>query len=107
MADWEKVIYSLERCSCMVPDACRDCAYDHLPARECVTQLKKDALKLLKAPLSEQDRADLDVIHRIRSGEFKKAVCREYVIYNGDWYRAHPWNVPKENEPIEPYELEK
>lgn len=47
--DREKVIYSIERCVCHVPDACRDCAYDagH-PYNECVEMLLRDALKLLK-----------------------------------------------------------
>ena len=49
--------------------------------------------------LSDQDKADLDVIRRIRRGSIKKSVCRDYAIYNGDWYRDHPWNVPKEHEP--------
>lgn len=50
MTDREKVIYSIERCICHVPDACRDCAYDagH-PYNECVELLLKDALSLLKA----------------------------------------------------------
>lgn len=59
-----------------------------------------DALTYIKEQqsLSEQDKADLDLIHRVRSGQVKKSVCREYSIYNGDWYRDHPWNVPKEQE---------
>lgn len=50
MVDREKVIYSIERCICHVPDACRDCAYDagH-PYNECVEMMLKDALSLLKA----------------------------------------------------------
>lgn len=50
MAELEKVIYSIERCICHVPDSCRDCAYDagH-PYNECVELLLKDALSLLKA----------------------------------------------------------
>ena len=46
----EKVIYSIERCICHVPDVCRDCAYDagH-PFNECVEMLMKDVLELLKA----------------------------------------------------------
>lgn len=50
MPDLEKVIYSIERCICHVPDACRDCAYDagH-PYNECVELLLRDALELLKA----------------------------------------------------------
>lgn len=45
----EKVIYSIERCICHVPDVCRDCAYDagH-PFNECVEMLMKDVLELLK-----------------------------------------------------------
>lgn len=48
MPDREKVMYSLERCSSSVPDACRDCEYDKWPARICVQHLTKDALELLK-----------------------------------------------------------
>lgn len=50
MPDLGKVIYSLERCICHVPDACRDCVYDagH-PYNECVELLLRDALELLKA----------------------------------------------------------
>lgn len=49
MIDREKVIYSIERCICHVPDACRDCAYDagH-PYNECVEMMLKDILTLLK-----------------------------------------------------------
>lgn len=51
MPDLKKVIYSIERCTCHIPDACRDCAYDagH-PYNECVELLLKDALELLKDP---------------------------------------------------------
>ena len=50
MPELNKVIYSIERCICHVPDACRDCAYDagH-PYNECVELLLRDALQLLKA----------------------------------------------------------
>ena len=52
----EKVIYSIERCTCNVPDACRDCAYDAgQPYNECVELLLKDALSLLKAQKPEND----------------------------------------------------
>lgn len=45
----EKVIYSIERCICHVPDACKDCSYDagH-PYNQCVELLLRDALELLK-----------------------------------------------------------
>lgn len=49
MTDSKKVIYAIERCTCHVPDACRDCPYDagH-PYNECIEMLLKDALELLK-----------------------------------------------------------
>lgn len=66
MTDPEKVIYSIERCICHVPDACRNCAYDagH-PYNECVEMMLKDALSLLKAqePLA------------VRETELNKCVC--------------------------------
>lgn len=53
MADREKVIYSIERCICHVPDACRDCGYDNHEYNECVEKLLRDALELLKKQESE------------------------------------------------------
>ena len=49
MSDVESVIYAIERCTCHVPDACRDCPYDagH-PYNECIEMLLKDAMELLK-----------------------------------------------------------
>lgn len=49
MDEREKVIYSIERCICHVPDACRDCGYDNEPCPECFEHLLRDALSLLKA----------------------------------------------------------
>ena len=50
MADLEKVIYSIERCICHVPDACRDCSkYGGDNAIRCMEELLTDALALLKA----------------------------------------------------------
>jgi hypothetical protein len=43
------VIYSIERCICHVPDACRDCGYDNEPCPKCFEHLLRDALSLLKA----------------------------------------------------------
>ena len=48
MTKLEKVIDSLGRCNCHVPDACRDCAYDDKPAPDCWQSLERDALELLK-----------------------------------------------------------
>ena len=57
--------------------------------------LMRKAANLLEQKFPEQDMKDLDVIHRIRSGSIKKIVCRDYSIYNGDWYREHPWFTPE------------
>jgi ssDNA-binding Zn-finger/Zn-ribbon topoisomerase 1 len=57
MPDREKVIHAIERCTCHVPDACRDCGYDagH-PYNECVELLLKDALELLKGQEAEKEK---------------------------------------------------
>lgn len=57
MADREKVIYSIERCICHVPDACRDCGYDNRECNECVEELLRDALELLKE--QEPERVEI------------------------------------------------
>lgn len=48
MPNKEKVIYSIERCLCHVPDACRDCNYDNYEYNKCVEKLLLDTLELLK-----------------------------------------------------------
>lgn len=51
MADRAKVIYDLERCTCHVPDACRDCSKynaEGILTLTCMESLMKDALELLK-----------------------------------------------------------
>ncbi len=32
----------------------------------------------------------------VKSGKVLKSGCKEYVIYNGDWYRSHKWDAPQE-----------
>ena len=58
-----------------------------------LNKLIRDAvtvMTLLEVPLSDQDKIDLDRVHRIRRGELKKIVNADYTIINGDFYRAHP-----------------
>lgn len=45
-----RVIYDIERCVCKVPDACTDCSKrrEGLVPLECMEELMKDALELLK-----------------------------------------------------------
>lgn len=63
----------------------------------------KDAIALLKAqePPTVRECKDLQVLRDIKSGKVLKSGCKDYVIYNGDWYRTHKWDAPQE--PIEPY----
>lgn len=52
MSNRDKVIYDIGRCTCNVPDACRDCShYTGKVGFECMENLLTDALALLK----EQD----------------------------------------------------
>ena len=85
MADREKVIYSIERCTCHVPDTCRDCAYDagH-PYNECVELMLKDALALLKA---QEPR--VMTLKEIVSAE---CVWIEYAT-SGNIIIALPWDI--------------
>lgn len=55
MEKLERVIYDLERCTCHVPDACRDCSkYGSETGLKCMENLMMDALELLK------EQEDLD-----------------------------------------------
>ena len=48
MDERERVIYDLARCTCHVPDACRDCSKYASEPGECRKKLMMDALELLK-----------------------------------------------------------
>ena len=70
MADRETVMYDIERCTCHVPDACRDCShYKHGEYLDCMEELLKDALALLK----EQEQTiqqQQDVINIMASEQY-------------------------------------
>jgi len=44
--------------------------------------------------LTEEERRDLENLRRVKRGEELKHVERDYVIYNGEWYRTHKWDWP-------------
>lgn len=55
MAELKEVIYSIERCICHVPDACKDCSkYGGDNVIRCMEELLTDALSLLKAQEPEK-----------------------------------------------------
>lgn len=85
MPELNKVIYSIERCICHVPDACQDCAYDagH-PYNECVELLLRDAHELLKA---QEPR--VMTLKEIISAE---CVWIEYAT-SGNVVIALPWDI--------------
>lgn len=92
MVDREKVIYSIERCICHVPNACRDCAYDPDPYNMCVETLLKDALSLLKAQEPVEPRyIDGKRNHFIMCGNCKTDLIRgmKYCSYCG---KAVKWD---------------
>jgi hypothetical protein len=66
-------------------------------------KIAQKAIAKLKAqePISDQDRKDLDILHRVKEGKLAKSLCFDYVIYNGEWYRNHKWDWPND-EPLEP-----
>ena len=71
MIDKKQIIYDLERCTCHVPDACRDCSHDKgavgFGRIGCMEALMEDALSLLK----EQQKLIDDITQRrINNGEF-------------------------------------
>lgn len=50
MVDRKQTIYDIERCTCHVPGACRDCSKykEGHPPLSCMEDLLNDALELLK-----------------------------------------------------------
>ena len=86
MTEREKVIYSIERCICRVPDACRDCAYDaEHPYPECEYTLLQDALELLK----EQEPVDPAIGGNQNSCWYFICPRCQLAIDKGDQYCRH------------------
>lgn len=56
-----------------------------------------DALALLKEPTQPTvpELKDLQVLRDVKSGKILKSGCKDYVIYNGDWYRQNRWDWPE------------
>ena len=94
MTDREKVMWSLARCSCGVPDACSDCCYDNWPPRICVQHLTNDALTLLKAQEPKLVHVTADINHR-KIGECptcgKWINSGDYPNYCGHCGKAVKW----------------
>jgi hypothetical protein len=88
MEKLERVIYDLERCTCHVPDACRDCSKYASEPGKCRKNLMMDALELLK----EQEPVEPDgencgecgyTLHRINYDGPGKEIWHE-------WFRFCP-----------------
>ena len=107
MTKLEKVIDSFGRCTCHVPDACRDCAYDDKPAPDCWQSLERDALELLKERewisvkdrLPEENKA-VNVVWVNREPESyyqhikDKPFVASAVFFRNNWYW---WNATIED----------
>ena len=62
MPELDRVIYDIERCTCHVPDACRDCSkYRGAYTPDCMEQLLTDALKLLKEMEAQIEQLEHDL----------------------------------------------
>lgn len=78
---------------------CEECPYNVGNDYGCRARLRDDIVTLLRA----QESKDLELLSRVKSGKVLKSVCKDYVIYNGDWYRKNRWDWPeKAQEPVEP-----
>lgn len=76
MAELERVIYDLERCTCHVPDACRDCSkYASETGLKCMENLMLDALELLKE--QEPRLLGLEEVKAIALREVKRILSSE------------------------------
>lgn len=77
MTELNRVIYDIERCTCHVPDACRDCSkYRGEYTPDCMEQLLTDALKLLKA--------QPDVVQCGECKHYKDGFCYNPNTYDGE-----------------------
>lgn len=52
--------------------------------------------------MAEEERKDLEILRRVKRGESQWIVSRDYVIYNGEWYREkrrdwkYRWDWPND-----------
>lgn len=63
MADREKVLVGLESCADRTGALCRTCPYDFVHNENCMGDMARDALELLKQPVDKEFHLDdLDVL---------------------------------------------
>lgn len=94
---WEKAKQGLEAChnEPETGEECRrmGCPYWDAPMY-CVRALLTDAKEAM-GEIGPEDMQDLERVRAVRSGAIKKAVCHDYTIINGDFYREHGgWQWP-------------
>lgn len=82
MTDKRQVMYDIERCTCHVPDACRDCShYTGTVGFKCMENLMSDALALLK----EQET----VVRCIDCKHHRENNCEVQIgVYDPNWFCA-------------------
>ena len=89
MIDRKQTIYDIERCTCHVPDACRDCSKykKGRPILSCMEDLLNDAMELLKKQPEIVRCKDCKHAVLTTSGEVKYCKCwqsDENGTYGGD-----------------------
>ena len=62
MVNKEKVLAGLKSCADRTGALCRTCPYDFVHNENCMGDMARDALELLKEQVSELTRRDLDIL---------------------------------------------
>lgn len=97
MPDLEDTIQALKSCSAE-DGLCaeKECPYSSVCSGY-GTPAMRNAIILLRAmELTEQEKEDLEIIHRIRNGKSLKVVNGSYTIVNEAWRKENPWVLPGE-----------
>ena len=86
MPDIKQVLYDIERCTCHVPDACRDCSkYRGIDGLLCMEELMADAYTLLKKQKEERKEEQSDWI------SVKERMPVELHSIFWPWYGKKEW----------------
>lgn len=77
--DQDKVIRGLDKC--VAQRSCPGCPYSKMFSAECIQKLMTDALRLIR-----DQKQDLDIVNRVKSGSTVKYIGKGIVILNYQWW---------------------
>lgn len=79
--DRGKVIWDIERCTCHVPDACRDCSHDRgKEFPDCIIELLSDAMELLKRSFTPEEVYQTVIEHGQHDKRFRLGDAINYTF---------------------------